>query len=83
MRRHRPHLTRAASLALAAGLALAAPPAAAAGTSAPAAKGAKAARPAKKGEPAHLPFIEGDYARALAEAKARNVPLVVDVWAPW
>jgi tetratricopeptide (TPR) repeat protein len=30
-----------------------------------------------------LPFIEDDYARALAEAKARNVPLFVDAWAPW
>ncbi len=78
---------RAAWLALAAGLALAAPPATA-GTpaAAPAAKGSKAARaakPPKKAEAAHLPFIEGDYARALAEARARNVPLVVDVWAPW
>jgi hypothetical protein len=32
---------------------------------------------------ARLPFVEGDYARALADARARNVPLVVDVWAPW
>jgi len=30
-----------------------------------------------------LPFIAGDYARALAEARARQVPLVIDVWAPW
>jgi hypothetical protein len=27
--------------------------------------------------------ISDDYARALAEAKRRGVPLVVDVWAPW
>lgn len=27
--------------------------------------------------------IEDDYPRALAEAKARNVPMLVDVWAPW
>ena len=32
---------------------------------------------------APLPFIEDDYARALAEAKAKGVPLFVDVWAPW
>ena len=30
-----------------------------------------------------LPFIEDDYARALAEAQARKVPLFVDAWAPW
>jgi hypothetical protein len=30
-----------------------------------------------------LPFIEDDYPRALAEAKARQVPLFVDGWAPW
>lgn len=38
--------------------------------------------------PAHaggeqLPFIPDDYARALAQARARNVPIFVDVWAPW
>lgn len=27
--------------------------------------------------------IEDDYPRALAAAKARSVPLLVDVWAPW
>jgi hypothetical protein len=30
-----------------------------------------------------LPWIEDDYAKALAEAKARHVPLMVEVWAPW
>jgi hypothetical protein len=30
-----------------------------------------------------LPFIEDDYARALADAKQRNVPLFVEAWAPW
>jgi hypothetical protein len=30
-----------------------------------------------------LPFVEDDYARALAEAKARAVPLFVEAWAPW
>jgi hypothetical protein len=27
--------------------------------------------------------IEDDYDRARAAARARGVPLVVDVWAPW
>ena len=30
-----------------------------------------------------LPFISDDYARALAEAKARKVPIFVESWAPW
>jgi hypothetical protein len=29
------------------------------------------------------PFVANDYASALADARARCVPLVVDVWAPW
>ncbi len=33
--------------------------------------------------PGRLPFIADDYARARAEARARHVPLFVDVWAPW
>jgi len=30
-----------------------------------------------------LPFIEDNYPRALADAKARGVPIFVEVWAPW
>ncbi len=30
-----------------------------------------------------LPFIENDYPRALAEARARKVPLFIEAWAPW
>jgi hypothetical protein len=30
-----------------------------------------------------LPFIDNDYAKALAEAKKKNVPIFVDAWAPW
>ena len=30
-----------------------------------------------------LPFVEDDYATALAEARARRVPIFVDAWAPW
>jgi hypothetical protein len=32
---------------------------------------------------ASLPFIENDYRKAAAEAKAKNVPLFVEAWAPW
>ena len=41
-----------------------------------------AAAPALAAEP-RLPFVEGDYPKALLDARARHVPLVVDVWAPW
>ncbi len=30
-----------------------------------------------------LPFIDNDYSKALAQAKAKNVPLFADAWAPW
>ena len=30
-----------------------------------------------------LPFIADDYARALAQARARRVPLFIESWAPW
>ena len=30
-----------------------------------------------------LPFIENDFPKALAEAKARSLPLFIDAWAPW
>jgi hypothetical protein len=32
---------------------------------------------------AGLPWIRDDYSRALSEARARQVPIVVEVWAPW
>jgi hypothetical protein len=28
-------------------------------------------------------FVADDYAGALAEAKARGVPLFIEAWAPW
>ena len=40
---------------------------------------AAAAVPAR----AELPFIDDDYPRALAEARARKQPLFVEAWAPW
>jgi len=30
-----------------------------------------------------LPFIDDDYAQALAQARAKNVPIFVEAWAPW
>jgi hypothetical protein len=32
---------------------------------------------------AELPFIENDYKAAVARAKAKNVPIFVEAWAPW
>ena len=32
---------------------------------------------------AKLTFIEDDYAAAVARAKAKDVPIFVDAWAPW
>jgi hypothetical protein len=39
--------------------------------------------PALAAAKAGLPFVHDDYPRALAEARARKVPILVDVWAPW
>lgn len=33
--------------------------------------------------PPALPVIADDWPRALKEARARNVPIFVDAWAPW
>ena len=30
-----------------------------------------------------LPFIENDFPQALAKARESNLPLFVEVWAPW
>jgi hypothetical protein len=77
----RPHIA-ALSLALVVALAAPAGPAAA-GAPAPA-RTASAAKP-KAAAAAHLalPFIQDDYPRALAEARARKVPLFIEAWAPW
>ena len=32
---------------------------------------------------AELTFIENDYAAAVARAKAKDVPIFVEAWAPW
>jgi len=33
--------------------------------------------------PGTLPFIENDFPQALAQASQANLPLFVEVWAPW
>ena len=30
-----------------------------------------------------LPWIDDDYTKAVAEARARRVPLFIEAWAPW
>lgn len=30
-----------------------------------------------------LPWIHDDWGRAIAEARARDLPVVIDVWTPW
>ena len=30
-----------------------------------------------------LPFIEDDYAKAVAQAKTKKLPIFVEAWAPW
>ncbi len=41
-----------------------------------------ASAPAGAGK-AVLPFIEDDYPKALAEARAKNLPIFAEAWAPW
>jgi hypothetical protein len=35
------------------------------------------------GDAIALPFIENDFGAALVRAREANVPLFVEVWAPW
>jgi hypothetical protein len=30
-----------------------------------------------------LPWVEDDYPKALVQARAKNVPIFVEAWAPW
>ena len=48
------------------------------------------AAPVRMGQPARsvasppvVPFIEDDFGRALALAKARKLPIFIEGWAPW
>lgn len=44
----------------------------------------RADSPATPGHPRFsLPFIDDDYPHALAEARARGVPIFAENWAPW
>lgn len=44
--------------------------------------GADAPKPPREARKV-LPFIEDDYARALAEARSKKLPLFIEAWAPW
>jgi hypothetical protein len=30
-----------------------------------------------------LPFVEDDFKKAVTQAKAKNLPIFVEAWAPW
>jgi hypothetical protein len=42
-----------------------------------------ATRPTAAASKEVLPFIADDYTRAVAEARARKVPIFIESWAPW
>lgn len=44
---------------------------------------ARAGIPKPKAAHLALPFIEDDYAAALREARARDIPIFIESWAPW
>ena len=57
---------------------------ASAAAAAPASKSAGSKPAAKSPAPRFtVPFIADDYTRAVAEARARKVPLFIEAWAPW
>jgi hypothetical protein len=64
-------------------LALALALAASTATATRAAAGSKPARNSAAASRMVLPFIQDDYTRALAEARARKLPLFIEAWAPW
>ncbi len=47
------------------------------------AAGPAGALPASAARKAALPWIQDDYPRAVALAKARKLPIFVENWAPW
>ena len=38
---------------------------------------------AQAATPPPLPFIEDDFPKAMAEARAKKLPIFVEAWAPW
>ena len=44
---------------------------------------APAAKPSSAPDARVVPFIADDYTKAVAEARARKVPLFIEAWAPW
>lgn len=57
--------------------------AASSGGAVPAASRPASAPAARAASRAVLPWIEDDYARAIAEGKRRGLPVFVEAWAPW
>lgn len=76
--------SRLAQLLLAASLVAALSLAALAAHAAEAAKTPSKPKPAAAhaAQPA-VPFLEDDYPEALAQARARKVPIFIEAWAPW
>ena len=72
----KPSLLAVSSLVLAGALAV---------SSAAPARAAAGSKPVRNavGPRMVLPFIQDDYTRALAEARARKLPLFIEAWAPW
>ena len=64
---------------------LAAAELAAAAAKAPGAARAAASPTAQKASAARLalPFIDDDYTKALAQARASRKPIFIEAWAPW
>ncbi len=78
---NRAHAALAFSLLVTASAA--APAAGSSGSAAAPRSGRAGAKPAASAHASALPFVADDYTRALAEARARKVPLFVEAWAPW
>lgn len=72
--------TRALAVTLT--LATLAPCAVAAATSATPKPAASARSAATAAQPV-LPWIDDDYSKALAQARARKLPIFIESWAPW